>query len=150
MSIRDRIVADIKEAMKAGHSEKVSALRFVQAAIKNQEIEVRPRELTDEDVLGVLKKSVKQRRESIEQYEQAGRQDLADKEKAEVALLEVYLPEMLSEEQTQELVNEVVQDLGAQSVKDMGRVMKEVLARAGGLADGKLVSQLVKARLSSG
>ncbi len=148
MSIRDQIVADIKEAMKAGQSDKVGALRFLQAAIKNQEIELRPKPLTDEDVIGVIKKSVKQRGESIEQYEKAGREDLAGKERVELNILNAYLPEMLSKEKTQELVDAVIQETGAQSVKQMGQVMKEVIARAKGLADNKLVSQLVKERLS--
>jgi uncharacterized protein YqeY len=149
MAIRDQIVADIKTAMKAGEADKVSALRFLQSAIKNCEIDLRPNPITDEDVIGVIKKSVKQRKESIEQYEKAGREDLASKERRELAIIEHYLPAMLSEEQIKQLVGEVVAETGATNIKDMGRVMKEVLLRSKGLADNKIVSQYVKERLST-
>jgi uncharacterized protein len=147
MSIKEQIMADIKEAMKARQMDKVSALRFLQSAIKNREIELRPNQATDEDVIGVIKKNVKQRKESIEQYQNAGRQDLADAEAKELAILESYMPAMLPEEKVAEIVQQVIQDTGASSIKDMGSVMKEVLARTQGQADNKVVSQIVKSRL---
>lgn len=148
MALRTKILDDIKIAMKARDAEKLSVLRFVNAEIKNKEIAVRPNELTDEDVMKVLKKYLKQRKEAADQYAQANRQDLVDQETAEAAIIEPYLPEMLSEEQLKPIVAEVIKTLGASTMRDMGGVMKEVTAKTNGLADGKMVSTLVKAALS--
>lgn len=148
MEIRDRIMADVKAAMIAKESLKLGALRMLQAAIKNREIEVRPEAISQDDVMGVIKKLVKQRKESIEQYQQANRQDLADKEAEELKVLENYLPAQMSREQIEPIVNEVIAALGAKSVKDMGPVMKEVIARTAGTADNKIVSEIIKAKLA--
>lgn len=148
MEIRDKIMADVKAAMIAKESLKLGALRMLQAAIKNREIEVRPEAITKDDVMGVIKKLVKQRKESIEQYQQANRQDLADKEAEELKVLENYLPAQMSREQIEPIVNEVIAALGAKSVKDMGPVMKEVIARTAGTADNKIVSEIIKAKLA--
>lgn len=144
MSLRAAILDDIKTAMKARDAKKLEVLRFVNAQIKNKEIEVRPKEVTDEDVMSVLKKFVKQRKEAMDQFQAAGREDLVAKEKEESALIQSYLPEMLSEEKVKAAVDEAVKETGASSMKDMGNVMKVVLAKTGGQADGKLVSSLVK------
>lgn len=96
MSLKEQILADIKEAMKNKEADRLSAIRFLQSAVKNKEIELRPKTIEDQDILGVIKKLAKQRKESIEQYENAGRTDLADKEKFELSVLETYLPEQLS------------------------------------------------------
>ena len=147
MSLRDKMMADLKEAMKARDQAKMDTIRFLQSAVKYREVELRPNAITDQDVLGVIKKMAKQRRESIEQFEGAGRADLADKEKSELAIIEAYLPQQMDRGQVESLVKEVIQSLGANSVKQMGAVIKEVQARSAGSADNKLVSELVKASL---
>jgi uncharacterized protein YqeY len=148
MEIREKLTADVKAAMIAKDSVKLGALRMLQAAIKNREIEVRPEAISTDDVMSVIKKLVKQRKESIDQFGTAGRQDLVDQETAELKILEVYLPAAMSREQTEALVVEVIAALGAKTVKDMGPVMKEVVARSGGTADNKIVSELIKAKLA--
>lgn len=148
MSVRDTITNDLKTAMKAKDMETISVLRFVQAAIKNCEIDKRPNPITESDILGVLKKLVKQRKDSIEQFAAANRQDLVDKEKHELVLIETYLPAQLDEEQLKAIVDAAVTEAGATSAKDMGAVMKIVMAKTQGNADNKLISQLVKQRLS--
>lgn len=147
MSLRSKILEDIKIAMKSRDSEKLETLRYVNAQIKNKEIDVRPKELTEEDVISVFKKLLKQRKEAAEQYSQAGREDLREKEVKEAAIIEAYLPEMISEEDLKKIVENVIQETGASSMKDMGAVMKEVLAKVAGQADGKMVSDLVKSSL---
>lgn len=148
MEIRDKIAADVKAAMIAKESVKLGALRMLQSAIKNREIDMRPDPITSDEVLGVIKKLVKQRKESIDQFQQAGRQDLVDQETAELKVLEVYLPAQMSREQIETLVTEVIAALGAKTVKDMGPVMKEVIAKSGGAADNKVVSEVIKAKLT--
>lgn len=148
MEIRDKIMADVKAAMIAKESLKLTALRGLQAAIKNREIDMRPDAITPEEVINVVKKLVKQRKESIDQFSQAGRQDLVDQESAELKVLEVYLPAQMSREQIEALVGEVIAATGAKTVKDMGPVMKEVIARANGTADNKVVSEVIKAKLA--
>lgn len=147
MEIRDQIMADVKAAMIAKEAVKLGALRMLQSAIKNREIELRPNDITADDVMGVIKKLVKQRKESIDQFQQAGRQDLVDQETAELKVLEVYLPKALPREQVEAIVTEVIAALGAKTVKDMGPVMKEVIARTAGAADNKTVSEVIKAKL---
>jgi uncharacterized protein YqeY len=148
MEIREKLTADVKAAMIAKDSVKLGALRMLQAAIKNREIEVRPEAISLDDVMAVIKKLVKQRKESIDQFGTAGRQDLVDQETAELKILEVYLPAGMGREQTEALVVEVIAALGAKTVKDMGPVMKEVVARSNGTADNKIVSELIKAKLA--
>lgn len=138
---------DVKTAMRSKDQLKLNALRFLQAAIKNREIELRPNAINEEEVLGVIKKMVKQRKESIEQYQAASRQDLADQESAELKILEDYMPAQMGREQIEKLVAEVISATGAKSVKDMGNVMKEVIARAKGSADNKTVSEVIKSKL---
>lgn len=148
MTIREKIVADMKEAMKAKDSVRLEAIRFLQAAIKNKEIDSRPNPITEDDVMGVIKRLVKQRKESIEQYQQAARQDLVDKETAELKVLENYLPAQMSREQLEQIVAEVITEVKATSAKDMGVVMKAVIAKTAGTADGKMISEVVKSKLS--
>ncbi len=148
MNLKSKLLDDIKTAMKAKDSVTLSSLRFLNAQIKNKEIEARPKELTDEDVLSVVKKAVKQRKESIHQYKEAGREDLVAQEQSELTIIEKYLPEMMPEAEVKKLVLDVVKELNASSMKDMGNVMKAVLAKSGGLADSATVSSLVKAELS--
>jgi hypothetical protein len=147
MSLKEQITNQMKEAMKAKDQVRLDTLRFLQSAVKNREIELRPNPITEEEILGVIKKLVKQRKESIEQYQQGGRADLVAKEQAELKILEEFLPQSLSPEQTEALVASVIQELQASSMKDMGLVIKTVIARANGAADNKLVSELVKKKL---
>ncbi len=146
MGLREKIDADIKDALKSGAKDKVSALRMVSAALKNKEIDKR-RQLTDEEVIETVRSLIKQRKDSIEQFAKGGRQDLVDKETAEVAVLEVYLPKQLGREELEALVRDAVAQTGAQGSKDMGKVMKALVPMIGGRADNKLVSELVKSAL---
>lgn len=148
MEIRDRIMNDIKVAMKEKNQVRLNALRFLQSAIKNREIDMRPNPITHDEVIGVIKKLVKQRKESIDQYKAGGRQDLVDQEAAELTILEELLPAQLAPAQVEQVVKEVIQALNATSPKDMGGVIKEVIARTQGNADNKLVSEIVKKSLS--
>jgi uncharacterized protein len=147
MSLKAKILDDVKTAMKERNQLKLDTVRFLQSAIKNREIELRPVEIKDEDILNVIKKMVKQRKESIEQFEKAGRQDLADKEKSELQIYEQYLPKAMDRAEVEKVVAAVMIEMKATTVKDMGGVMKEVIARTGGAADNKVVSEIVRAKL---
>lgn len=147
MSLKEKILEDMKNAMKNKEADRLSAIRFLQAAVKNKEIEVRPNAITEADVLSVIKKSAKQRKDSIAEYEKAGRQDLADKEKFELSILEEYLPRQMSPEEITKVVDEVIAALGAKDIKAMGSVIKEVQARTAGAADGRAISEIVKNKL---
>jgi uncharacterized protein YqeY len=148
MNLRERLMADLKDAMKSKNQVAMDAIRFLQAAIKNREIELRPNPINETEIQAVLKRMAKQRKESIEQYEKAGRKDLADKEHTELKMIEGYLPQPMSEEQLVKIVQEVITAQGATTVKQMGAVIKEVQARTQGTADNKLISELVKTRLA--
>lgn len=147
MSLREQISNDIKSAMKEKNMEKLNALRLVQSAFKNREIELRPNPMSEEEHLVVIKKLAKQRRESIEQFQAANRQDLVDAESKELALLETYLPAQMSREQIEKIVVDAIQATGAKSVKEMGLVMKEAQVRTAGSADNKLLSEIIKSKL---
>jgi uncharacterized protein YqeY len=147
VTLRERITEDMKAAMRASEKERLSTIRMVQAAIKQREVDERI-VLDDAQVVAVLEKMVKQRRESVAQFEQGGRTDLADREKAEIVLLQSYLPTQLSEAEIDALVRDAIAATGAASVKDMGKVMGAVKARAAGRADMGAVSARIKAALS--
>ena len=144
MGLRETIDNDIKTAMKSGDKDKVSTLRMLSAAIKNKVIDKRPEPLTEGDVLDTVRSLIKQRKDSIEQFAKGGRQDLVAKETAEVAVLEVYLPQQLPREEVERMVREAIAQTGAQSAKDMGKVMKALMPVVAGRADNKLLSELVK------
>ena len=147
MSLSKQIVADLTAAMKAQDANRTSTLRMVKAAMMNRQIE-KGSELDDDDMQKLLRSLVKQRRDSIEQYEKAGRQELVDKEKAEVDVIETYLPQAASPAEIEQAVSAAITETGATSMRDMGKVMKAVQAAlAGKNADGKLVSEVVKAKL---
>ena len=148
MTLKERITEDMKAAMRASEKERLSTIRMVQAAIKQREVDERI-VLDDAQVIAVLEKMVKQRRESVAAFEQGGRQDLAAKEHAEIALLQVYLPTQLSAAEVDALINEAIAATGAASVKDMGKVMAAVKAKAAGRADMGAVSARIKAALSA-
>lgn len=148
MSLSEQIVSDLTAAMKSQDAQRTSTLRMVKAAMMNRKIE-KGSDLTDDDVQKLLRSLVKQRRDSIEQYEKAGRQELVDKEAAEIAVIETYLPQAASAEEIEQAVLAAIAETGAISMKDMGRVMKAAQAAlAGKNADGKQVSEIVKAKLS--
>ena len=148
MSLKARIQDDVKNAMRSRERDQLAALRLVTAAIKQMEIDKRI-ELEDVQVLVVLDKMVKQRRESLEQYEKAGREDLAEKERFELSLIQAYLPEPLAEEDLAALIQNTILDLGASSIRDMGQVMNALRGQVQGRADMKAVSQAVKDQLNS-
>ncbi len=143
MGLREKIDTDVKEALKSGAKDKVSTLRMLNAALKNKQIDKR-RALSDDEVVETVRSLIKQRKDSIEQFAKGGRQDLVDKETAEVAVLEGYLPKQLSREEVESMVRDAIAQTGAQGAKDMGKVMKALIPVIGGRADGKLVSELVK------
>ncbi|MFL6466573.1 MAG: GatB/YqeY domain-containing protein [Pyrinomonadaceae bacterium] len=148
MNLKDTIIADLTAAMKAKDAEKVSTLRMAKASLMNRQIE-KGGELTDDEIQKALQSLVKQRRDSIEQYEKAGRAELAAKEAAEIAVIEAYLPQAASAEEIAKAVDEAVAETGAASMKEMGVVMKAAMVRLQGKsADGKMVSEAVKAKLS--
>lgn len=149
MPLITQISDELKAAMKAGETVKRDTLRFLQSALKNAAIEARKpvAEFTDTEVQEVVKRLVKQRKDSIEQYRSAGREDLVEKEAAELALIEVYLPEQLSREAVAEIVDRVLAGMPDATAKDMGRVMGAVMKETAGQADGNLVKELVIAKL---
>ena len=149
--IRDDIKAAQLAAMKAGDKESRAAISLIQAAIKNRDIELRTGDAPADDdmiVIEVLQKMVKQRRESIAMYEQGGRQELADAEKAEVAVIERFLPQTLTEDETKAAIEAIKAEIGASGMKDMGRVMAELKARHAAVLDMSKASGLVKASLA--
>ena len=149
MALTDKIVADLTTSMKAQDAARTSTLRMVKAAMMNRKIE-KGAELDDDDMLKLLRSLVKQRKDSVEQYEKAGRKDLADKEQAEITVIESYLPQPATEAEIQQAVSAAIAETGANSMKDMGKVMKATqTALAGKNADGKLVSEIVKTKLSA-
>jgi uncharacterized protein YqeY len=146
VTLKERITEDMKAAMRASEKERLLTIRMVQAAIKQREVDERV-VLDDAQVIAVLEKMVKQRRESIVAFEQGGRADLAEKEKAEITLLQVYLPTQLSADEVDALIKEAIASTGATSMKDMGKVMGAVKAKAAGRADMGAVSASIKAAL---
>ena len=148
MLLKNQIKEDMKSAMKAGDKDRLKAVRLIMAAIKQVEVDTR-QELDDAGVLAVLDKMVKQRRDSVEQFEKGGRDDLAAGERAEIAVLQDYLPEQLSANELAALVDEVIADTGAEGIRDMGKVMGQIKARAAGRADMGAVSATVKERLNA-
>ncbi len=148
MTLKAQILDDVKTAMRARDQQRLTALRLITSAIKQIEVDQRI-EVDDQIVLGILDKMVKQRRESLEQYESAGRDDLAAQEVFEIELISVYLPEALSDDEVAALIKQAVADTGASSIRDMGAVMNKLRAEVQGRADMKAVSSAVKAQLGA-
>jgi uncharacterized protein len=146
VSVKTRLKDDMKQAMRSGDKARLGTVRMALAAIQQREVDERI-ELDDAAVLGVLEKMIKQRRESVEQYRAGGRDDLADKEAAEIELLSAYLPEPLGEAELAAMIDAAIAATGAASMKDMGRVMAELRAHAQGRADMAVLSATVKAKL---
>ena len=162
MNLKEKINQDYKEAFKAKEEKKVAVLRLLNAAIKNRELEKRTKlsksmtdiaelekqsQLTDEEVSAVLNSEVKRRRDSIEQYQQGGRPELAAQEEAELKILSVYLPEQMGEEELRQIVADSIKESGAAGAADLGKVMKVLMPRVKGKANGGLVSKIVKEEL---
>jgi len=147
MSIQSRLKEDVKSAMKSGDKQKVGTLRLLLAQMKNRTIQ-KGTDLTEDDELSVLMNAVKQRKEAIELYEKGNRQDLRDKEMQELEVISSYLPRQLSDEEMIAIVDDVIQKVGAVSIKDLGKVMSTVMKEVRGKADGKKVQALVRAKLA--
>jgi uncharacterized protein len=148
--LRDKINAGMKDAMKSGDKLRLSALRLVNATFKNADIEARTssKSLTDDDLLGLLQKMIKQRQESVELYEKGGRKELADQERGEIAVIQEFLPQQLGEEEAKAAIAEVIKKEGATGVKDMGKVMAALKAAYAGKMDFGKASALVKSQLA--
>ena len=152
MSLKQNILNDLKSAMKAKESDRLKVLRSLKAKILEKEISERKggeAKLSDEQVTEVLLKAAKQRKESIEQFEKGGRQDLAESEKYELDIIEGYLPEMMSEEEIREEVQKQIEEMGAETMADMGQVMGALMGKLKGKAEGAVISRIVKEELSS-
>ncbi|SJZ96399.1 GatB/YqeY domain-containing protein [Selenihalanaerobacter shriftii] len=148
MSLKEELLADMKKAMKEGDKQKLSVIRMTRAAIKNVEIDDR-RDLSDDEVIAVLAKEVKQRKESITEYKKVGKDDVVADLKKEIEILGKYLPEQLSEDELVDLVEETIDKVGAEGMSDMGKVMGAIIPQTKGRADGSEVSRLVKEKLQS-
>jgi uncharacterized protein YqeY len=146
MSLRQRLADEMKDAMKSRAELKLSVIRMVRSAVKNRDIEQR-QELNDQEICEVIASSLKQRRESVRMFKEAGRDDLVAKEEQELSILLDFLPQQLSREEVAALVDKTIAESGAESSGDMGKVMKLLMPQLSGRADGKLVSDLVRAKL---
>ena len=149
MSLKERITQDMKDAMRSGDKERLGNIRMLQAAIKQREVDERIM-LDDTQVLAVVEKMIKQRKEAIAQFEAGGRADLAAKEKTEIELLQAYMPEQLSSAEVEALVATAIAETAASTIKDMGKVMALVKTRAAGRADMAAVSAIIKAKVGAG
>ncbi|MCR8641983.1 GatB/YqeY domain-containing protein [Paenibacillus sp. N1-5-1-14] len=147
MNLSERLNEDMKQAMKSQDKFKLSVIRMVRSAVKNIEIDQR-KALDDNEVLDVLSREIKQRKDSLQEFEKAGRNDLAEPLKAEIDILMEYLPQQLSEEEVKAIVQQTIQEVGASSKADMGKVMSALMPKVKGLADGKIVNQCVQQLLS--
>jgi uncharacterized protein YqeY len=147
MSLEERLVEEMKQAMKSNDKLRLSTIRMIRSALKNKEIELR-KKLEDEEVVKVIQVMVRKGEESVEQFQTGGRMDLVEKEKKELDILKSFLPQPLSQEEILKIIDQSIQETQASSLKDIGKVMKSVMPKIGGKADGKLINQLVKERLS--
>ena len=151
MALKEQIAEDIKSAMKAKDKIRLETVRSIKKVIIEKEVELRGKgkdALSPEDEIQVLMQQAKQRRDSIEQYSKAGREDLAEKEKAELAVIETYLPEQMSDEEVEKIIVEVITKVGATTAKDFGKVMGLAMKQLKGKADGKKIQEIVKSKLS--
>ena len=147
MNLEERLVEEMKQAMKSNNKLKLSTIRMIRSALKNKEIDLR-KKLENEDIVKVIQAMMRKGEESVEQFETGGRMDLVEKEKSEIEIMKSFLPKPLSQEEILEIIDQSIQETQASSLKDMGKVMKSVMPKIGGKADGKLINQLVKERLS--
>ena len=148
MNLEEKLLEEMKQAMKTNDKIRLSTIRMIRSSSKNKEIELR-RKLEDEDVFKVIQGMVRKGEESIEQFQAGGRNDLVEKEKMEIEILKSFLPQPIPQEEIIKIIDETIQETQASSLKDLGKVMKAVIPRLGGKADGKVINQLVKERLST-
>ncbi|HEY4391573.1 MAG TPA: GatB/YqeY domain-containing protein [Paenibacillus sp.] len=146
MNLSERLNEDMKQAMKSQDKFKLSTIRMVRSTIKNLEIDLK-RTLDDNEVLDILSREIKQRKDALQEFEKAGREDLAASSRAEVEIIAVYLPEQLTEEEIKVIVQQTIQETGASSKADMGKVMSALMSKVKGRADGKLINQAVQQAL---
>ncbi|HMK52837.1 MAG TPA: GatB/YqeY domain-containing protein [Thermodesulfobacteriota bacterium] len=147
MSLEERLVEEMKQAMKSNDKLRLSTIRMIRSSMKNKEIELR-KKLEDEDIVKVIQVMVRKGEESVEQFQAGKRVDLVEKETKEIEILKSFLPQPLSQEEILKIIDQSIQETQASSPKDIGKVMKSVIPKIGGKADGKLINQLVKERLS--
>ena len=147
MTLKEQLMEDLKDAMKNKDELKKNTVTMIRAAIKQIEVDKRV-ELEDNDVIDIISKEAKKRKDALVEFEKAGRQDLIDQTNAELALIKKYLPEELSEEELTSIIEETIKEVGAETMKDMGKVMQAVKAKTAGRADGKTINEIVKAKLS--
>lgn len=147
MGLEERLVEEMKQAMKSNDKLKLSTIRMIRSTLKNKEIDLR-KKLEDEEIVKVIQAMVRKGEECVEQFQTGGRMDLVEKEKSEIEIMKSFLPQPLSQEEIVKLINQSIQETQASSMKDIGKVMKSVMPKIGGKADGKLINQLVKERLS--
>ena len=147
MELEERLVDEMKRAMKTNDKLRLSTIRMIRSASKNKEIELR-KKLDDEDVLRVIQGMVRKGEESVEQFQAGGRTDLVEKEQTEIEILKSFLPQPISQEEILRIIDQSIEETQASSLKDLGKVMKSVMPKLGGKADGKLINQLVRERLS--
>lgn len=148
MSLLERLNNDMKQAMKNKEKDRLTTIRMVKASLQNEAIKFGKQELSEEEELTVLSREVKQRKDSLQEFEKAGRQDLVEKIQTELKHVEVYMPQQLSEEEVTAIVKEAIAETGAASKADMGRVMAVIMPKVKGKADGSLVNKLVQQHLS--
>lgn len=148
MSILDQLNQDMKEAMRSKDKLRLSVIRMVKGSLQNEAIKLKKDELTAEESLTVLSREVKQRKDSLQEFEKVGRQDLADKLQEELEILLAYMPEQLSEDELKQIISQAISEVGATSKKEMGKVMGHVLPKVKGKADGGLVNKIVQQLLS--
>ncbi len=147
MNLEEKLLEEMKQAMKTNDKIRLSTIRMIRSSSKNKEIELR-RKLEDEDIFKVIQGMVRKGEESIEQFQAGGRNDLVEKEKMEIEILKSFLPQAIPQEEIIKIIDETIQETQSSSLKDLGKVMKAVMPRLGGKADGKVINQLVKERLS--
>jgi len=147
MDLEERLVEEMKQAMRSGDKLRLSTIRMIRTALKNKEIETR-KKLDEDEIFRVIQGMVRRGEESVEQFRAGGRMDLVEKETKEMEILKSYLPQSLSQEEILAVIDQSIQENQASSLKDIGKVMKSVMSKLGGKADGKLVNQWVKERLS--
>jgi uncharacterized protein YqeY len=147
MGLEERLVEEMKHAMKSNDKLRLSTIRMIRSAVKNKEIEQRS-QLTDESITKVIQGLVRKGEESVEQFRVGGRMDLVEKEEKEIEILKSFLPQPISREEILRVIDQSIEETQASSLKDLGKVMKSVIPKLGGKADGKLINQLVKERLS--
>ncbi|MCH4072730.1 GatB/YqeY domain-containing protein [Pseudoramibacter sp.] len=148
MALKKQLLADLKSAMKAKDKVRKSTITLIRAAILQEEKDKQIENLEDSDIEAIISKQYKQRKDSLKEFEKAGREDLVDQTKAEMAIIKDYLPKQLTNEEIESIVEGTIQETGAESMKDMGKVMKSVMPKVKGKADGKVVNQIVREKLS--